>query len=90
MSKYNNPPDGTNLVPLVDEVPVYLQPGQLCMYKFSSSVGVLYKGNPDCSVSPVDTGSDYTLPVASDTVLGGVKIGNTLEIVDGVLDVKQT
>jgi hypothetical protein len=33
----------------------------------------------------VDAGSDYSLPVATDTVLGGVKIGSGLTITEGVL-----
>ena len=33
-------------------------------------------------------GSDYTLPVATSSVLGGVKIGETLKMNGGVLDVK--
>lgn len=35
--------------------------------------------------SEVTGGSDYTLPTATDTVLGGVKVGARLSITDGVL-----
>jgi hypothetical protein len=54
----------------------------------AEDTGKIYSWNVDgATYIRSDAGTDYSLPVATDTVLGGVKIGDGLTITDGVLDV---
>jgi len=47
-------------------------------------------GSGGFSFTTVTSGSSYTLPTATDSVLGGIKVGNNLTITDGVLSATDT
>lgn len=63
------PNDGIIQVEIRKAIPTQLLPGQIVMYQVSESVGVLYKGNPDGSVSLDDTSTDIRLPNGTATKL---------------------
>lgn len=54
--------------------------------KYNSGDGNLY----DDKGTKIEVGSDYTLPTATSDVLGGVKVGDGLNISDGKLSVDST
>lgn len=63
-------------------------------YNYATTYNVKYNDSDkklyDDKGNVIKVGSDYTLPTASSTVLGGVKVGDGLSISDGKLSVDST